>query len=205
MSACPTAAIWGSPGASGPRRKPIVVYGTSITQGGCASRPGMAWPSILGRMLDRPVINLGFSSSGDMAPPVGDVLAELDPAAYLIDCTWNMGTGKAMFLSHVGKLVASIRKAHPETPILFMGQSHIRPDAHPTNISRDQADAVEHVQADGARGVTLIPATDFVGGDGEATVDGVHLNDLGMQRQAQAVVDVIRKAIGDRGETPVGK
>ena len=49
------------------KRKPIVVYGTSITQGGCASRPGMIWTSILGRMLDRPVVNLGFSASGDMA------------------------------------------------------------------------------------------------------------------------------------------
>ena len=163
----------------------------------------MAWPSILGRMLDRPVINLGFSSSGDMAPPVGDVLAELvDPAAYLIDCTWNMGTGKEMFLDHVGKLVASIRKAHPDTPILFMGQSHIRPAAHPTDISRDQASAVERVQSDGVRHVTLLPATDFVGADGEATVDGVHLNDLGMQRQAQALVDVLRKATATPTDPP---
>ena len=54
-------------------RQPVVIYGTSITQGGCASRPGMAWTSILGRLLERPVINLGFSSAGTMTPPVGEV------------------------------------------------------------------------------------------------------------------------------------
>ena len=66
-------------------RQPVVIYGTSITQGGCALRPGTAWASILGRLLDRPIINLGFSSAGTMTPPVGEVLAELNPAAQRQD------------------------------------------------------------------------------------------------------------------------
>ena len=71
-------------------RKPIVIYGTSITQGGCASRPGMAWTSIVGRRLDTPVVNLGFSGSGKMEPAMADLLAELDPSVYVLDCIWNM-------------------------------------------------------------------------------------------------------------------
>ena len=71
-------------------RKPIVFYGTSITQGGCASRPGMVHTAILGRQLNRPVINLGFSGNGKMEPELADLLAELDPAVYVLDCLPNM-------------------------------------------------------------------------------------------------------------------
>jgi hypothetical protein len=178
-------------------RKPVIVYGTSITQGGCASRPGMIWTSILGRMLDRPVINLGFSASGDMAPPVGEVLAEIDVAAYLIDCTWNMGTGKEMFLNHVTKLVQAIRTAHPRTPILFMGQSHLGPDAHPTERTRDQEFAIQSLQKDGVKGLVIVAPNDFIGDDGEGTVDGVHYNDIGMQRQAQSLLPIVSKALNE--------
>jgi len=180
------------------QRKPIVVYGTSITQGGCASRPGMVWTAILGRMVDRPVINLGFSSSGDMAPPVGEVLAEIEAAAYVIDCTWNMGTGKEMFLDHVTRLVQAIRKPHPSTPILFMGQSMMRPDAHPSERTRDQESAVQSLQKAGVTGLWAVAPNDFIGDDGEGTVDGVHYNDIGMQRQAQALFPVVSKILGER-------
>ncbi len=74
-----------------PRKtKPILFYGTSITQGGCASRPGMAFVSILGRRLDTPMLNFGFSGSGRMEVEVGQFFAELDPAIYVIDCLANM-------------------------------------------------------------------------------------------------------------------
>jgi hypothetical protein len=54
------------------KQRAVVYYGTSIAQGGCASRPGMAYTAMLGRMLDRPVINLGFSGSGRMEPAVSE-------------------------------------------------------------------------------------------------------------------------------------
>ena len=175
-------------------RRPVVVYGTSITQGGCASRPGMVWPSILGRMLDRPIINLGVSGSGDMAPPVGEVLAELDPAAYVIDCTWNIGDD-ADVRDRVTRLVEAVRAEHPATPIVFMGQSHHRPEAHPTTRTRDQASAVEALQASGIPGLVAVAPADFIGDDGEGTVDGVHYNDLGMNRQALAMHPVVAAAL----------
>ncbi len=182
-------------------RKPVVIYGTSITQGGCASRPGMIWTSILGRMLDRPVVNLGFSGSGDMAPPVGEVLAEIDAAAYVIDCTWNMGTGKDMFLDHVTKLVQAIRKVHPAAPIFFMGQSMFRPNAHPTDITVDQEFAVQKLLKDGVQGLVVVPPNNFIGDDGEGTVDGVHYTDIGMQRQAQALFPIVSKVLGKGAAT----
>lgn len=181
------------------RRKPIVIYGTSITQGGCASRPGMVWTSILGRLLDRPVINLGFSASGTMEPPVAEPLAELDPAAYLIDCTWNMGVGPEVYLDRITQLVHTIRKAHPLTPILFVGQSVIRTDSFPDDLSGHQAAAVKSLQKEGVQGLILVPAENLIGHDGEGTVDGVHLSDLGMDRQARCLFPLVSKALKKPG------
>jgi len=179
-----------------PLRKPIVVYGTSIAQGGCASRPGMVWSAILGRLLDRPMINLGFSGSGTMEPPVGEALAELDPAAYVIDCLWNVGDiPQDEFNQRVGSLVHTIRKAHPLTPIVFVGQSLIRPEAHPTNMTRKQETSVLALQKEGVTNLVLVPGTHLVGDDGEATVDGVHLTDLGMDRQAKCLLPVLRELL----------
>ncbi|WP_197491072.1 SGNH/GDSL hydrolase family protein [Planctomyces sp. SH-PL62] len=182
------------------RRRPIVVYGTSIVQGGCASRPGMVWTAILGRMLDRPVINLGFSSAGTMQPPVGEALAELDPAAYLIDCTWNMGDGQEVYTERVTRLVRTIRKARPHTPIVFVAQSHIRPETHPTELSRRLEAPVLSLKNEGVEGLFLVPGADLIGSDGEGTVDGVHPNDLGMDRQARCLHPIVDKILG--GSTP---
>src|SRR6185436_14505138 len=99
------------------RRKPIVFYGTSITQGGCASRPGMVHTAILGRRLDRPVINLGFSGNGRMEPEMARLLAELDPAVYVIECLPNMSAKEVE--ERTEPLVRSIRTARPKTPILL--------------------------------------------------------------------------------------
>ncbi len=176
-------------------RKPIVIYGTSIVQGGCASRPGMAWPAILGRLLDRPVINLGFSGSGTMEPSVAEPLAELDPAAYVIDCIWNMSEDPDLYMDHVSRLVHTIRKTRPSTPIIFVGQSLIRPEAHPTKATLGQEAAVRSLQKEGVQGLFTIPGAGLVGDDGEGTVDGVHPNDLGMDRQAHAMLPFVKNAL----------
>lgn len=178
-----------------PLRRPVVVYGTSIAQGACASRPGMVWSAILGRMLDRPVINLGFSASGSMEHPIGEVLAEIDAAAFVIDCTWNMSDDPAIYRERVPKLVHAIRQQRPGAPIIFVGQSEMRPESHPTKFTQGQEAAVQTLQAEGVKGLITIPGTDLIGDDGEGTVDGVHLSDLGMLRQAQALLPVVKRAI----------
>lgn len=176
-------------------RRSVVVYGTSIAQGGCASRPGMAWTAILGRLLDRPVINLGFSGSGTMEPPVAEPLAELDPVVYVIDCTWNMGVSQDVYMDRIGQLVRTIRAAHPLTPMVFVGQSHMRPEAHPTDLSKRQEAAVLALRKEGFEGLILVPGADLIGHDGEGTVDGVHPNDLGMDRHARALFPIVSEAV----------
>jgi lysophospholipase L1-like esterase len=178
------------------KRRPIAYYGTSIAQGGCASRPGMAHVAILGRMLDRPIINLGFSGSGRMEPAVSALLAELDPALYVIDCLWNMGDIPAPeFTSRVTTLVESIRKAHPHTPILFVGQSQINPGKRPSTLEALQSSIVQRLRGSGDAGLSAFAGRTLLGTDGEGTVDGVHPNDLGMMRQADALAPAIARLL----------
>src|SRR5690606_24273204 len=100
------------------RRRPLVFYGTSITQGGCASRPGMVHTAILGRRLDRPVINLGFSGNGRLEIEVGKLLAELDPAVYIIDCLPNASEKEVA--ERTEPLVRLLREHRPDTPIVLV-------------------------------------------------------------------------------------
>jgi hypothetical protein len=83
----PTGHSLSQPAMDRRHRNSIVVYGTSITQGGCASRPGMSYSAIVGRRLDAEIINLGFSAAGRMEPAMADLLGELDPTVYVLDCT----------------------------------------------------------------------------------------------------------------------
>jgi lysophospholipase L1-like esterase len=161
--------------------RPILFYGTSITQGGCASRPGMAYPAMLGRLLDREVINLGFSGAGKMEPDMADLLAELDPAAYVLDCLPNMTA--EMVAERVGPFVHRLRAARPHTPILLM-EHPINPKSNAGNVALRKVFAA--LQAEGVRDVHLLSGESLLAGRENATVDGVHPTDLGFYRMAEA-------------------
>ncbi len=92
--------------------KPIVWYGHSITQGACASRPGMACTNMLGRRLDREIVNLGFSGSGVMDAQVASVVAELDAAVFVLDCMANM-RAEDVSARVLQAFVRTLRAAHP--------------------------------------------------------------------------------------------
>ena len=98
--------------------KPVVFYGTSITQGGCASRPGMVHTAILGCRLGVPVVNLGFSGNGMMEPEVTGFIAEIDASIYVIDCLPNMNA--AQVREKCIPLVKQLRAAKPDTPIVLV-------------------------------------------------------------------------------------
>ncbi len=112
------------------RAKPLVFYGTSITQGGCASRTGMCHPAILGRWFDREVLNLGFSGAGKMEPELARLLGELDAAVFVLECLPNMTTD--MVRERVQPFVKILREARPATPILLV-ESPLNPSDNPGN------------------------------------------------------------------------
>ncbi len=180
--------------------RPMVFWGTSITQGGCASRPGMAFIAILGRRLDRPVINLGFSGNGRMQPEMVSLMAELDPAVFVIDCLANMDG--AQVRERAAPLVHALRAAHPKMPIL-LAEDRTYPNAYVlASRSRPQAEkraaqreAYRQLRAEGIRNLYYLEGERLLGEDGEDTVDGSHPTDLGMVHMADGFEPALRGAL----------
>jgi lysophospholipase L1-like esterase len=186
------------------RSRPLVFYGTSITQGGCASRPGMVHTAILGRRLDLPVINLGFSGAGRMEPALAELLAQLDPAVYVLDCLPNMGAAEVT--ERLEPFVRILRQAHPDTPILMVedrtyANAFISAGARAHNETSRAAHkaAYERLQAAGVIGLHYLAGDGLLGADGEDTVDGSHPTDLGFMRQAAAMEPALRPLLGGGG------
>ncbi len=184
-----------------PRQRPVVFYGTSITHGACASRPGMVHTAILGRRLDLPVVNLGFSGNGRMDAPVGEWLCRIDAAAFVIDCLPNMGP--ADVTARCVPLVQQLRAARPSTPIILVEDRRYTNDwitpakakFHDQNHAALRA-AFEQLQKLGITNLSYIPGDALYGTDGEGATDASHASDLGFMRQADLFEPVLRKALG---------
>ncbi len=200
IGVAPTATLSKAPARSADKAKPIIFYGTSITQGGCASRPGMAHTAILGRRLDQPVINLGFSGNGKLDAELGKLIAEVDAAAYVLDCAPNMPP--EMVTERTEPFVTALRAARPDTPIVLVeniayqaGTFLPGPRAAYTDKNKALRAAYERLTEKGVTGLSYVPGDTLLGSDGEATVDGTHPTDLGFQRMADAFEPVLRKAL----------
>ena len=180
--------------------KPVVFYGTSIVQGGCASRPGMAYPAILCRRLDCTMINLGFSGNAICEPEIATLLAELDPAVYMLDPLPNMNSETVK--SRMPEFIEKLRTVHPKTPIILVENTEMG-DA-PVNPSRREgysaSNAIlrkifeERVKA-GDRNLFYIRGDKLLGTDGQGTVDRVHPSDLGFMRMADVMEPVLKRAL----------
>lgn len=180
------------------KSKPLVFYGTSITHGGCASRPGMAYPAILGRRFDMPVVNLGFSGNGKMEAAMGELLHEIDASAYILDCIPNMNP--AQIAERVVPLVKALREARPDVPILLVENIQYQSGAFIEASRTAYEDKNNALQAcygtllgsDYIDDLYYLAGDKLLGSDGEATVDGVHPTDLGFQRMADALEPVLK-------------
>jgi hypothetical protein len=185
--------------------KPLVYYGTSIAHGACASRPGMAFPAILGRRLDVPVLNLGFSGNGRMEPEVGALLAEIDAGVYCIDCLPNMQGPEVA--QRAEPLVRQLRAARPDVPIVLIeDRTYTNTPFLPSRRERHTASraalkaAYDRLVADGVKHLHYVEGEHLLGDDGEAATDGSHPSDLGMMRMADALEPVLRPLVAGREE-----
>jgi Lysophospholipase L1 and related esterases len=186
--------------------KPIVVYGTSIAHGGCASRPGMAWTNILNRKMDRPVVNLGFSGSGTLDPEVLDYMAQIDAKMYIFDCYPNMiGMEGEEVTQRTVNAVNQLRKKD-NTPILII--EHCGYSDEVSNRDRRSKTAkvndagkaaFDNLKKSGVKNVYYMTREDL-NLDADSRVDYVHLSDIGMQQQAVAVEKRAREILNE----PVG-
>jgi lysophospholipase L1-like esterase len=185
----------------------IVVYGTSITQGGCASRPGMAWTNILNRALNVEVANLGFSGSGKGEPEVLRLVAQVaDARLFVLDYEGNAG-GREQLERTLPESIRILRQTHTHTPILAVSRIPYAADLthaqsrRQRGLSRDmQARLIDALRRAGDPNVHFLGgATRLGAGFDECTVDGVHPNDLGFMRIAEALEPEVRRLLGLTG------
>ena len=194
--------VLGQPEVDRPsREKPVVMYGTSILQGGCANRPGMAHTNIISRRLDREVYNLGFSGNALLDMEIAELMASVeDPGLYVLDYVPN---ASAKAIDEIGEqFFRIIRDAHPDVPVIFIEDpifptclfdKEILKEVTKKNIAQKRL--FQKLKKAGEKKIYYIAAEGMMGDDGEATVDGCHLTDLGAVRYVEHVMPVIKRAL----------
>ncbi len=177
--------------------KPVVIYGSSITQGGCASRTGNAYTNILTRWVDAPLINLGFSGSARGETAIADVIASMDISAFILDYDHNAPHTDHLLATHE-PFFNIIREKQPDLPIIMMTKC----DFYPNDDCRKRRDIVRQTWQNavdkGDKNVYFVDGEDMFGTDNRdaCTVDGCHPNDLGFYRMAKTVLPVLQQVLG---------
>ena len=173
--------------------KPVVFYGSSVTQGGCASRPGTCYQGFLSRWLDFDYINLGFSGNARAEDEMTDYIASLDMSVFVCDYDYNTPSAEHLWKTHE-KLFKKVRCAHPDLPIILI----TRPKPH--YCEGEDLDCFEVIRktyenalAGGDKNVSFIDGrTMFAIAGTEGTVDSVHPTDLGFLSMAKRIAEDLK-------------
>ncbi|MBO5668496.1 MAG: SGNH/GDSL hydrolase family protein [Lentisphaeria bacterium] len=186
--------------------RPMVFYGTSITQGGCASRPGMAYPAILSRRFNIPALNFGFSGNGKGEPVMAEYLAKItDPAFYLLD--YEPNARPEGIKETLSKFIDILREKHPETPIFVMSSLRFNreipitgsPDIQAEILAesvRFQRAEVQRRKRAGDKNIYFINGGKVAGKNWhEFAVDGCHQTDLGFYMIANNLEKILKKVL----------
>lgn len=197
----PDAALSPAPAFAVP--KPVVFYGTSITQGGCASRAGMSYQAILGRQLNLDFVNLGFSGNGKGEPAVASAVAEIDAACFVLDFSQNNKTVESLKEVY-DPFIQTLRARHPQTPIVAVtpiSSSREVPGGPPDARLEAMRQLIRGVVArrisQGDQNLQLVEGTDLLGPERlDGLVDGTHPNDLGFQWMADGLARRLAKVLG---------
>lgn len=174
-------------------RRPIVFYGTSITQGGCVSRPGMCYTSIIGRAFGCETINLGFSGNARMDRSMADIISRAEASEYVIDCLPNC---TAQIVKDSGYVfLTALAKARPQTPIFMVEHLTFPQEIADTKtasslkeMNAEWAALYKKLRSEGYKNIKYIPRKGLTVDDGEQSVDGAHLTDLGSMRMAKGLM-----------------
>jgi lysophospholipase L1-like esterase len=179
---------------------PVVFYGTSITQGGCASRAGMSYQAILGRQLNLNHVNLGFSGNGKGEAVVARAVAELDAAVFVLDFAQNNSDVDSLAQVY-DPFIGILREKHPDTPIVAITPIYAASEASGSQRNEQMRALIRKVVsrriAAGDAHLQLVEGTDLLGPSRvDGLVDGTHPNDLGFQWMAEGLADRLRKVLG---------
>ncbi len=182
--------------------KSIVFYGSSITQGGCASRPGMAYPAILGRRLRCNTVNLGFSGAGQGEQLVANHIADMDMAVFVMDYDHNAPSADHLERTHY-PFYETIRKKNPDIPIIMMSAPVSMLDIYnpiiPGMKKRRMIIMESYIKAvrSGDENVYFVDGTTLLGTDKpyNSTVDGNHPNDYGFCSIADRLYPILERLL----------
>ncbi|MFH1709114.1 MAG: SGNH/GDSL hydrolase family protein [Planctomycetota bacterium] len=190
-----------------PRRydddRSVVIYGTSITHGGCASRPGMSYTNILSRRINVPFVNLGFSGSGQAEPEVARAIAAIpDPLLFVIDCEANCcppGTYEA----RLPVFIDILRAAHPQAAILVLSRipnatENFQAPSRRARLARVkfQRELVASRRRAGDNRIHFHDGSELLEPDGhEGTVDTTHPNDTGFYHMAVNLEPIFKRIL----------
>ena len=177
--------------------QPVVIYGTSITQGGCASRPGSVFSNILSRKLNREFLNFGFSGNGQNHLEVAEVLTGVkNPAMFILDSEANSISAE-LINERVPRFLDIIRRAYPAIPILVLSKIPYgkRYAVELPSLKAEFKAVVEQKQAAGDKNIFFIDGSGFFDPEdySENTVDGAHPTDRGFAQIAEKLEPILRK------------
>lgn len=173
--------------------KPIVFYGSSITEGGCSSRPGIDYINRISRMLDTDIYNLGFAGGAKGEKEMAEFIAEVDASIYVIDYDYNAPSVEHIKDTHE-PFYKIIRDKNPTTPVIFMSA----PNPEYMIYGKERRDVIKSTYKNAkARGeiVDFVDGATLFGQEGreDCTVDCVHPNDVGFERMAKTIAPVLAK------------
>lgn len=188
------------------RNKRIVAYGTSILQGGCASRTGMASSNIIGRELNCEVINLAFSGEGKMDTYMAHAMARIpDVDIFLLDPVPNCTEMMCDTLTY--NFVKILRTARPDVPIVML-EGPMYPYSRYDSMFRNYLPAknakfranYKKLKAENPKNLYYVESTDLDGVEDDGTVDGIHLTDLGFRHYADKLIPILRPLLYPKGQ-----
>jgi hypothetical protein len=180
-----------------PIEKPVVFYGSSITQGGCASRPGTCYTAVLSRKMNFEHINLGFSGNARGEQAMAEYIASMDMSAFVLDYDHNSNSAEHLSSTHYA-FYRTVRDAHPDLPIIMVS----RPKYHLNSTELAMREVIKESYAraisEGDRKVWFVDGKAIMPRDvaGDALVDYAHPTDLGFYFMAKALEPVLREALG---------
>lgn len=178
---------------------PVVFYGSSITQGACASRPGLSYEAQISRRLNLDYLNLGFSGNAKGELPIVEYMAELSMSAFVCDYDHNAPDAEYLRNTHY-RMYQKIREKHPDIPYVMLSRPDVDAgDNYEDTLLRRQVveDTYRYAREAGDRNVWYIDGEGiFRGADEDScTVDGVHPNDLGFVKMADSIGRILRRAM----------
>ena len=176
--------------------KPLVIYGSSIAHGATASRPGMAASNQLQRLLNREVINLGFSANAHIDYEIAEMMADTDALAYVLDFVPNATVDEIQ--NKTEKFIQILRKKHPNVPLIFIEDPQFAHAILDKNIAAEikaKNEALQIIYAklkeSGVKNLYYIKSEQLLPEDGDGTSDGIHFTDMGFHYYTKALMPIL--------------